>query len=204
MRHAAAVIAALTASVLTGCGTAHPAAAPRPPTAPVALQTRALDVAPAPAAVSSSSPPVRLQIPSIGVDTALDSLGIDASGVLQAPRTFTRAGWFASGPIPGDPGPAVIAGHVDSRTGPAVFTRLPRLRPGSAVVVTLRSGRQARFVVQDTHIYAKNTFPTSAVYGPTPGPVLRLITCTGDFDHTTGHYRDNAVVTALPLSTSPG
>jgi sortase (surface protein transpeptidase) len=140
--------------------------------------------------------PVRVQIPSIGVDARLVSLGIDATGALEAPKTFSDAGWWSGGTRPGDPGPAVIAGHVDSKTGPAVFFRLRDLHRGDAVVVTRRDGSRVRFTVQRSASYPKSRFPTHAVYGPTARPALRLITCSGTFDRSSGHYLDNTVVFA--------
>ena len=91
--------------------------------------------------------PVRLRIPSIGVDTTLVRLGVDASGALVPPQDFGRAGWFPGSPVPGDVGPAVIAGHVDSYRGPAVFFRLRNLAPGDEVVVDSADGTHARFTV---------------------------------------------------------
>jgi sortase (surface protein transpeptidase) len=140
--------------------------------------------------------PVRLAVPSIGVDTGLESLGLMRDGTLEAPHEWGVAGWYADGVRPGDPGPAVIAGHVDSVNGPAVFYRLRDLRLGARVTVYTRDGQQLRFVVDDVRSYPKTKFPTSAVYGPTPLPELRLITCTGDFDWTAHSYLDNLVVTA--------
>jgi sortase (surface protein transpeptidase) len=137
-----------------------------------------------------------LRIPSIGVRTTLERLGVDAQGELAPPQDPDRAGWFAAGVRPGDPGPAVIAGHVDSRTGPAVFTHLGAVRPGAEVVVTDARGAVVRFLVDAVRSYPKSRFPTSDVYGATPDAQLRLITCGGDFDRGTGHYVANVVVYA--------
>lgn len=139
--------------------------------------------------------PVSVSIPSIGVRSSLERLGVDGRGELVAPRDPDKAGWFAAGVRPGDPGPAVIAGHVDSRTGPAVFTRLGEVRPGAAVLVT-DIGGVVRFVVDEVRTYPKSGFPTSDIYGPTPDAQLRLITCGGDFDQVAGHYLANVVVFA--------
>jgi sortase (surface protein transpeptidase) len=139
---------------------------------------------------------VRLTIPVIGVETPLVRLGLEPDRTMQVPDDFGRAGWFDEGPAPGEPGPAVIAGHVDSRTGPAVFYRLRGLRPGDRVDVTRADGTRLRFVVDTTRSFPKTGFPTDAVFGPTPAAELRLITCTGTFDRTRGSYRDNLVVFA--------
>jgi len=148
---------------------------------------------PAPAA---DAPPTRVRIPAIGVDAALEPLRLDAAGALGAPTDFGRAGWYADGTLPGEVGPAVLAGHVDSRTGPAVFYRLHELRAGDAVEVA-RDGRWLRFRVTAVDRYAKDRFPTVQVYGPTPDPELRLITCGGVFDRARHSYADNVVVYAV-------
>jgi Sortase domain len=151
-----------------------------------------------PEAVSASgaSPPVRLTIPAIGLATPLVRLGLEPDGAMQVPDDFGRAGWFAGGPAPGQVGPSVIAGHVDSRTGPAVFYRLRDLRPGNALLVDRADGTRLRFVVERASSFPKSGFPTAAVFGPVPSAALRLVTCAGDFDQARGSYRDNLVVFA--------
>jgi len=146
--------------------------------------------------------PVRLRISAIGVNAAIEPLGLLADGTLQPPSAWQAAGWYAGGVTPGDVGPAVIAGHVDSISGPAVFYRLRRLRPGDLAVVRSRDGRQLTFVVDSLAVYPKVAFPSAAVYGPTPLATLRLITCTGDFDWHAHTYLDNLVVSAH-LRTRP-
>lgn len=130
------------------------------------------------------------------MDSSLQSLGLLPDGALQSPSQWQVAGWYAKGILPGDPGPAVIAGHVDSVNGPAVFFRLKQLRSGDAIIVTRKDGRRLHFVVDQVQQFPKNRFPTAAVYGPTPTPVLRLVTCTGDFDRSKRSYVDNLVVSA--------
>ena len=123
-------------------------------------------------------------------------LGLNADGTLEVPARFDRAGWWSGGARPGEPGPAVIVGHVDSHTGPAVFYRLPELRAGDRIAVVRRDGSRVRFVVQRTERYPKARFPTARVYGRTRGATLRVITCSGAFDRSRGHYLDNMVVYA--------
>ena len=144
------------------------------------------------------SPPVALSIPSIGVRTrGIVDLHRDSRGELEAPTDFDRAGWYADGPTPGEFGPSVIGAHVDSKAGPAVFYRLGSLQKGATVVVTRKDGSTARFVVDKVARYAKKDFPTAVVYGDTKGRAeLRLITCGGAFDQSTGHYVDNIVAFA--------
>jgi sortase family protein len=140
--------------------------------------------------------PVRIEIRRIGVASALDRLGRAPDGTIQEPRRWEVAGWYAPGARPGDPGSAVILGHVDSKGGPAVFFRLRQLRRGDQVQVTRADGSVVRFVVQRTEQYPKRRFPTDEVYYPTLTPALRLVTCGGTFDATAGHYRSNLIVFA--------
>jgi sortase (surface protein transpeptidase) len=164
-----------------------------PPEAP------GFEVAEAPRQVTApgpASPPVRLTIPSIRVATPLVRLGRERDGSMQVPTAFARAGWFAEGLTPGQVGPAVIAGHVDSKTGPAVFYRLRELRRGDIVQVERADGARLRFVVEQARSFPKATFPTAEVFGPAPWAALRLVTCGGTFDRARGSYRDNLVVFA--------
>ena len=141
--------------------------------------------------------PVAVSIPALKVAGPLEDLVADpASGELAAPADPARAGWYAAGVVPGDQGPAVIGGHVDSRSGPGVFFRLRNLRPGDVVDVTRSDGRTVRFSVIGVALYPKDKFPTEAVYGPTAGPELRLVTCGGTFDRSARSYDDNVVVDA--------
>jgi hypothetical protein len=140
--------------------------------------------------------PTRLRVAAIGVDTSLDQLHLGPDGALKPPNGYGKAGWYADGTAPGDTGPAVIAGHVDSRSGPAIFYRLRELTTGDVIEVA-RGGRTLRFTVTRTAWYPKAGFPTGLVYGPTPDRQLRLITCGGVFDHTLRSYKDNLVVYAV-------
>jgi sortase (surface protein transpeptidase) len=148
--------------------------------------------------------PVRLEIPSIGVATRLQRLGRDPDGAVEVPkgpREWQEAGWYEGGTRPGDPGSAVVLGHVDSRReGPAVFFRLRELRRGDEIRVVRADGSSVRFGVDRTEQYPKSRFPTDAVYYPTLTPELRLVTCGGSFDATAGHYRSNVIVFATLTS----
>jgi len=142
--------------------------------------------------------PVAVSIPALSVAGPLEELVADAdTGELAAPADPARAGWYAAGVVPGDQGPAVIGGHVDSRSGPGVFFRLRTLRPGDLIDVTRSDGRTVRFSVIAVALYPKDRFPTEAVYGPTSGPELRLVTCGGAFDRSARSYDDNVVVDAV-------
>ena len=187
---AAVVVTAGTLALVApggGPGTPVPASTAGSPPAPVLL--RAPEAEPA-------ATPEEVTIPAIGVRSTLADLGIDQAGALVPPTDFDQAGWFSAGTVPGEVGPAVIAGHVDSRTGPAVFFRLEELAVGDAVLVRRSDGRDVEFRVTRVAQYPKDDFATAEVYGPTTGPELRLITCGGNFDTSRRSYRDNVVVYA--------
>jgi len=140
--------------------------------------------------------PVWVSVPAIGVRTSLVNLGLNRNGTLQVPASTAVAGWFTGSPRPGMVGSAVIAGHVDSRAGPGIFFWLRTLRPGDRVYVGRADGTMAVFTVTRVRMYAKDQFPTAAVYGPVPDAELRLITCGGVFDRSLGSYLSNVVVFA--------
>lgn len=140
--------------------------------------------------------PVRIRIPAIGVDAPVQPLTVQ-NGVLPPPDTNDGTGWWRDGPEPGERGPAVIAGHLDSKRGPAVFFRLTDLSSGVQIFVDRADGTTAVFAAQRIERYDKNTFPTDAVYGDTPDPQLRLVTCGGEFDRKHRRYRDNIIVFAI-------
>jgi hypothetical protein len=210
---ALAAFAALAGLVLaTGMGAfaAPPpgeqvAAAPSPTPAPTSSPTpqatpRAVASTPAPtpsAPASRTSKPVRLEVPAIGVDATIIDLGLNPDGSLEVPEDFSETGWWSGGPRPGELGPSVIAGHVDSKSGPAVFYRLRDLAKGDTIKVHGRGGSTTSFTVQRLEQHPKDDFPTDAVYrSDLDQHALRLITCGGSFDRSTGHYRDNIIVFA--------
>ncbi|TDE13056.1 class F sortase [Jiangella asiatica] len=142
------------------------------------------------------SPPVSLDIPAIAVrSTTIVGLGLQDDGSIEVPRDANQPGWYTPGPSPGQLGPAIIAGHVDSDTGPAIFYRLGELRRGDRVHVTRADGTAATFVIDRVTTYDKDEFPTRSVYGATNRAELRLITCGGDYDEETG-YDSNLVAFA--------
>lgn len=140
--------------------------------------------------------PVRIIIPAIGVNAPIIPLNLNHNGTLQVPKSFRQTGWFVGGPEPGENGPAVIVGHVDSTRGPAIFYRIRGLHRGDRIKVVLKNKSVVQFVVQSGRKVPKKHFPTKLVYGRTKNPSLRLITCDGWFNHATGHYVDNYVVFA--------
>jgi LPXTG-site transpeptidase (sortase) family protein len=144
----------------------------------------------------STAVPTRVLIPTISVDAPLETLDRDAKGVLQPPVRWPDAGWYANGVVPGDTGAAVIAGHLDTTKRAAVFVNLRQLRPGDRIDVRMSDRRTLHFTVTSARVVRKALFPTSAVYGATPDPELRLITCSEPFDEVHGVYADNLVVFA--------
>ena len=140
--------------------------------------------------------PSVVAIPSIGVQSRLIKLGLNADHSLQVPKSYSLAGWYTRGAAPGEVGPAVIVGHYDSVDGPAVFYRLKELRAGQTVHVRRADGSIVKFAVDRVKRFGKDDFPTDDVYGRVDRPELRLITCGGSFDYRTRHYRDNVVVFA--------
>jgi hypothetical protein len=161
----------------------------------------------APSVAPSVQLPVAVAIPRIGVEAPLSALGLDDDGRLEVPAEPELAGWYELGPRPGEPGAAVIAGHVDSRRGPAVFHRLAELAPGDEVLVHGEDGTSTRFLVQRLERWPKNAFPTDAVYRDASGAELRLITCGGLFDRDRRRYEDNVIVFASaapsPAASTP-
>jgi Sortase domain len=152
------------------------------------------------------SKPVAIDIPSIGVRSSILSLGLNADGTVQVPSgtSYDEAGWYRFSPTPGSLGPAVILGHVSGAGHASVFFRLGDLRPGNRVRVTRRDGSIAAFEVTGVRRYPKDHFPTQLVYGNTNHAALRLITCGGSFDFSTGHYLDNVVVFATLVDRVSG
>ena len=148
---------------------------------------------------SSHSPavgrPVTVEIPTIDVAAEVVAVGLEPSGAMVVPD-FGLAGWYDVGPRPGEPGPAVIVAHVDSKAGPDVFFRLGHLGAGDRITVTGDDGGSHVFAVTHQEQVPKDRLPTERIWDDIDEPALRLITCGGSFDHGTGHYRDNVIVYA--------
>ncbi|MBC3842006.1 class F sortase [Streptacidiphilus sp. 4-A2] len=168
---------------------------PQPSAADAAAGSGLADIPGAPPLPASV--PVRIRIPAIGVDAPLIGLGLDPEGHLAPPppERAGTAGWYARGPAPGTPGPAVIAGHVDNAQGPAVFYGLGALHTGDVLDIERRDHRTAEFTVDAVNVYPDAHFPDRLVYGPTSYPELRVITCGGGYTKATG-YLGNVVVFA--------
>jgi hypothetical protein len=165
----------------------------------VAPAAAAMPVISAPADPHAALRPTGLVVPGVGLRADhLDDLATDHAGALQVPADPQELGWFTGGAVPGRTGPAVVVGHVDSWQGPGVFWRLRDLHPGDPIDVPRSDGTVAHFAVDSVESFDKDAFPTERVYGPTPQPTLRLVTCGGAFDRGARSYLDNVVVFASP------
>jgi Sortase domain len=186
--------------------------APRPPAsaatpgtvAPAADSTMPTGTPATRGPVLAPSTPTRLDIPAIGVRSELHPLGLNPDRTVQVPPLGrdSWAGWYKYSPSPGQLGPSIILGHIDSaRYGPGVFFKLGALRPRDTVTITRSDDTVAVFQVERVVQYPKASFPTAEVYGNTDRAALRLITCGGRFDPSVRSYEDNIVAYASLIST---
>ncbi|MDF5751587.1 class F sortase [Spongiactinospora sp. TRM90649] len=154
--------------------------------------------APPPVKTTEKTRPTRISIPAIGVSARLVSLGVQQNREIQVPplNRPKLGGWYRYGPVPGEIGPAVILGHVNNRTGPAVFYRLNQVKRGQKIRVARNDGKIVEFTVDGVEKISKSTFPTARVYSNLNDASLRVITCGGIYDPKTGHYTDNIIVYA--------
>jgi LPXTG-site transpeptidase (sortase) family protein len=200
---AAAVLVAgsVAVSQFSGCASRTPAAAPAAPSVPVAAPVAG---GPASAAPLARSVPVRLEIPTIGVDTPVIPVGLAPDGTVGVPpiEANAPAGWYQNSPTPGQLGPSVILGHVTvGQYGNGVFLHLARLTAGDQVTLVLQDGASAVFTVDSVQTVAKAHFPTQSVYGNVDRPELRLITCAGPRGADGSGYPDNTIVYASLTSS---
>ena len=150
------------------------------------------------------APPARLRIPAVGIDATFEGpLGVNEDKTVEVPHSFTELGWYQYGPLPGEIGPAVILGHVDSYRGPAVFFNLKDTQPGDMIEIERTDGSRATFLITKLLKRQQSDFPTEAVYGDIDYAGLRLITCTGVYDHGTQVYSHNLIVFAKLVSEMP-
>ncbi|MFI6948506.1 class F sortase [Streptomyces sp. NPDC050422] len=191
---------ALTAlPALTGCSGASPSKSPaavaQAPTTVGTPDTEAKDTPPAKAAAQA---PVHVSIPSLGVDSDIMRLGLNTDGTVEVPpaEKGMTVGWYTGGAVPGEPGPAVLIGHNDTRLGRAVFHDLKKITKGADITVRDERGTEVHFKVTGRETASKTAFPTARVYGKTKDRALRLITCDGAFD-AQGHPVDNLIVYAM-------
>jgi LPXTG-site transpeptidase (sortase) family protein len=188
-------------------GTAGGPAPAQAAAAPVATSAAPLpSAAPLKSAPVVPSPPVKVEIPAIGVSGGLVDLHLNPDGTLEVPKDYQQIGWYADGAVPGDTNypPTIIAGHVDSYQGPAVFYDLRNLKAGDQVRVTQADGNVAVYTIYATAQYPKSKFPADTVYANRAESELVLITCTGAFDKSLRSYDDNLVVSARLDPASSG
>ncbi|MFI5913302.1 class F sortase [Dactylosporangium sp. NPDC051541] len=210
MNRRVVTVAVGAALLLAGCSARpsapptvpEPASSPAPTAGRSAAASRTGELTSGP--LMASSPPVTVSIPRLGVTSDLIDLATEPDGTMQVPDDASTVGWFTGAPTPGALGPAVLAGHVDWKGTKGAFYHLATLAPGDEVSVTRLDGSRAVFAVHKVGRYPKDAFPTQDVYGPVDHAALRLITCGGEFDAATGHYRDNIVAFADLEQAQPG
>ncbi|WP_329791377.1 class F sortase [Lentzea sp. DG1S-22] len=186
--HAVIPAAALLVAGLLAAGLLLPSGDDGPTGQPVTAQPPAM----------SATAPAEVRIPALGARSTLIPLGLNPDGTAEVPPLDQplQAGWYKHGPAPGDTGPAVLLGHVDGHGRPGIFHDLAKLKSGDRVEVARYDNSTATFTISRVDRVPKDRFPTDSVYGETTTPQLRLITCGGVFDPTTGDYRDNVIAYA--------
>jgi hypothetical protein len=221
VRTSAVAIALAASLLLSGCAagatrlgagatasddrvTSTPSASPTPSAPPAAAPAPAVPLSDASlgaASTASTVPPVRVEVPSLGIDVSVAAESVDAAGALALPENPDVASWYRWGPSPWSPeGATVIASHVDSlEYGLGQFARLPGATAGTRISVTAADGRVADFEVQHVDLAAKDGIDWGQVFDRAGPSRLVLITCGGEFDYDTGHYRSNVIVTAVPV-----
>ena len=195
--------------MLVGCGATGPSAPVDPPVTVAVPPIAVAPIAVAPIAVAAVAaadrgdgvPPARIRLPSLGVDTAVVAVGVDGRGEMAVPEDVRQTGWYRFGPAPGSAaGSSVVSGHVDDAVqGRGAFYRLVDLAVGDPVVVTTVAGVDLTFRVSTVRRIPKSTLPVDELFARDGPPHLTLVTCGGAFDRASGSYRDNVVVTALPV-----
>ncbi|MGH2364644.1 MAG: class F sortase [Chloroflexota bacterium] len=204
--------------VAAGAGTATPAASAHPShgssnNVAAAISAAARAASGGPISVPSAAPQqtaqaarlmpgARITIPEIGVDAPLVPLGVDGNGLMQVPDNGTDVGWYTFSAVPGQPGNAVLSGHLDTTTSyTAVFTRLKDLKIGDPMSVTV-NGRTIQYQVFWTKAWPDADAPLPLILGSAPSPTLTLITCSGTFSRSAENYSARLVVRAKPPGTT--
>lgn len=176
-----------------------PAATATTMPSPTAGQT-AVAALPSPTVAPTATPlpvagvPVRIVIPRLKIDADVEHVGLAPDGSMDVPQRFDTVGWYKLGARPGELGNAVLAGHLDSKTGPAIFWRLKELQPGDEIIVTGDDGKDRHFVVRELENYPYDRAPLERIFGPTESVGLNLITCIGTFDRRAQNYDQRLVV----------
>ncbi|MDR3642830.1 MAG: sortase [Candidatus Doudnabacteria bacterium] len=150
---------------------------------------------PAPQVLTVNAPdPSLLSIPSLKLSAPFEPLGLNPDHTIAVPKNNMGVGWFVYGAKPGQNGAAIIVGHLDSASGPAIFASLQYIKPGDKIFITRADGSVVTYRVDSLAKFPQNRFPTQAIYGAISYPGLRIITCSGTWNKTSGHYSDNLVV----------
>jgi Sortase domain len=185
------------APVVETLGTPPASSSPVPVPAAPRIPTRPAD----PTVHDQWPAPARLVVPALGVDTAVEAVGVAPDGQMTVPAEVDRVGWYRFGPAPGEGGSAVVAGHVDSRTqGLGAMAALRGAEVGQEVLVTDGAGTTSRWRVVSRELIEKRVLPLDRLFTREGPPRLTLITCGGPFLPEFGSYRANVVVVAEPLS----
>jgi sortase (surface protein transpeptidase) len=191
------LVGATLAFALAACGSTQAASAPTTAPPSSASSTSSSSDS-APATETARPKPTEVRIPKIGAQSTLIEAGLDENQAIQVPpvQQPMQAAWYSYSPVPGEPGPSILLGHVDGNKKPGIFYRLHELKIGDEVFVKRADGKELRFVATRTEQVPKEQFPEDAVYDPTDEPELRLITCGGAFDKAAHSYKDNIIVYA--------
>ncbi|MDR0360077.1 MAG: class F sortase [bacterium] len=193
----AAAVGVVLALALSACGQSQaPKSAPRSSAPSPSSSAAPSASASAPASPGSVQTPARLSIPQAKVQAPVEQVGVDAQGNMGVPSAPTNVAWYDRGPAPGQPGDAILNGHVDWTTGPAVFANLRALQPGDEITVATQSGQQVRFKVTGSKAYDANTRPPADLFATSGPPRISLITCTGPWDVGRKQYQQRLVVSA--------
>ncbi|KIL43730.1 class F sortase [Jeotgalibacillus campisalis] len=147
--------------------------------------------------------PVNIAIPSLDIEADIIQVGMEEDGAMEVPENVNEVGWFEPGTKPGAIGNSVLAGHVDSYEGPAIFFELRNLTEGDEIIVTGEDGEPLTFTVKSMESYPSDGAPIQEIFGPTDGRNLNLITCTGPFDRESGQYPDRLVVYTELIEEEP-
>jgi hypothetical protein len=174
---------------LPNTGTVGPDDGPPPRTPPPAVT---------PSELAAAAHPVRLSVPRLGIDAAVETVGLDPQGNLAAPAALKNAAWYGGGAAPGDRGSAVMDGHLGVRPGQAVFWDLPQIRPGDLIVVTRADGKRLVFIV-DRISTVSRTASLPELFTSDSSPELWLVTCSGKWDYARATYDDRFIVHARLL-----
>ncbi|HEX2910545.1 MAG TPA: class F sortase [Chloroflexia bacterium] len=162
-----------------------------PPLSPAATAT----YTPPPLPVSQAIIPYKIRIPAIGIDTYVERVGVLKDGTMDVPKNIWNTAWFGNGGyMPGSPGNAVIAGHLDAPGSKAVFWDLDKLKAGDRIFLSDQAGKELVFQVAELQVYPVNNAPLNTIFGPSSESRLNLITCSGVFNRAARLYDKRLIV----------